>query len=122
MSCLLYFPRKTTDWEGLIEELFRACAKRKEEKQMGFLSLNDVIKSDDRQDKVTTSYFKEVKTRKLRIWKGDVRSLTDTVSDDGHLLTDDESRKMNFQKLPETEHLYAYYKFKEFRERIFKLF
>ena len=102
MSCLLYFPRKTTDWEGLFEELFRAYAKRKEEKQMGFLSLNDVIRSDDRQDKVTTSYLKKVKTRELRIWKGDMRSLVGRVSDDGHLLIGDEPRKKNFQELQET--------------------
>ena len=61
MSCLLYFPRKTTNWEGLFEELFRAYAKRKEENQIGFLSVNNVIRSDGRQDKVIVSYFKEVK-------------------------------------------------------------
>ena len=101
MSCLLYFPRRTTDWEGLIEELFRACAKRKEEKQMGFLSLDDVISSNDRQDKVIASYFKEVKIRELRIWKGNMRSLVGRVSDDGHLLIGDEPRKKNFQELRE---------------------
>ena len=58
MSCLLYFPRKTTDWEGLFEELFRAHAKRKEENQMGFLSVDDVISSDNGKDKVIASYFK----------------------------------------------------------------
>ena len=67
MSCLLYFPRKTNDWEGLFEELFRACAKRMEENQVGFLSVNDVISNEDRQDKVIASYFKEVKTRELQI-------------------------------------------------------
>ena len=67
MSCLLYFPRKTSDWEGLFDELFRAYSKRKEENQMGFLSVDDVIRSNDRQDKVIASYFKEVKTRELRI-------------------------------------------------------
>ena len=102
MSCLLYFPRKTTDWEGLFEELFRACAKRKEENQMGFLSVDDVISTDDKQDKVTTSYFKEVKTRELRIWKGDMKSLVGRVSDDGHLLIGDEPRETNFQELRET--------------------
>ena len=102
MSCPLYFPRKTADWEGLFEELFRAYAKRKEENQMGFLSVDDVISSDDRQDKVTTSYFKEVKIRELRIWKGDMRSLIGSISDDGHLLIGDEPRKKNFQELQET--------------------
>ena len=102
MSYLLYFSRKTADWEGLFEELFRAYAKRKEENQMGFLSVDDVIKSDDRQGKVTTSYFKEVKTRELRIWKGDIRSLIGSISDDGHLLIGDEPRKKNFQELRET--------------------
>merc|ERR1712176_959876 len=102
MSCLLYFPRKTTDWEGLFEELFRAHAKRKEENQMGFLSVDGVIRTDDKQDKVTTSYFKEVKTRELRIWKGDMRSMVGRVSDDGHLLIGDEPRKTIFQELRET--------------------
>ena len=102
MSCLLYFPRKTTDWEGLFEELFRAHAKRKEEEQRDFLSLDDVINTDDRQDKVIASYFNEVKTRELRIWKGDMRSLIGRVSDDGHLLIGDEPRKKNFQELRET--------------------
>ena len=98
MSCLLYFPTRTTDWEGLFEELFRAHAKRKEEEQRGFLSLDDVIRSDDRKDKVTTSYLKEVKTRReLRIWKGDMRSLIGRVSDDGHLLIDDDQERKKFK-------------------------
>ena len=47
------------------------------------------------------SYFKEVKTRELRIWKGDMKSLVGRVSDDGHLLIGDEPRKKNFQELRE---------------------
>ena len=69
---------------------------------MGFLSLDDVISNDDRQDKVIASYFNEVKTRELRIWKGDMRSLIGMVSDDGHLLIGDEPRKKIFQELRET--------------------
>ena len=79
MSCLLYFPTKTTDWERLFEEWFRAYAKRKEEKQIGFLSLDDVIRSADTSEKVITSYYRKVKIRELWIWKVDMRSLKGTV-------------------------------------------
>ena len=68
----LIFPRKTVDGEGLLfERLFRGCVKqnrqvkvyKNEEEQMGFLSLEDVIKSEDIQEKVIASYFKEVKIK-----------------------------------------------------------
>ena len=109
MSCLLYFPRKSSDWEGLFEELFRAYVKRKGQDKFhkveirkGFHREYDVIDREEVQDKVIESYSKEVKSRELWIWKGDMRSLTGTVSDDGHLLMGDESRKKNFQELQET--------------------
>ena len=92
----------------LFERLFRGCVKREgqvtvhkiEEKQIGFPSIDDIIKSEDEQEKVIKSYFKKVKIKELRIWKGDVISLAGSmVSDDGHLLIgDDESRKKNFQE------------------------
>ena len=123
MSCLLYFPRKSSDWEGLFEELFRARVKRKGQDKFhkveirkGFHREYDVIYEDEVQDKVIKSYSKEVKVRELRIWKGDTRRLTGTVSDGGHLLIGDESRKRNFQELRETEHLndlVLYYKVRE---------
>ena len=47
----------------------------------------------------------EVKSRELRIWKGNMRSLTGTVSDDGHLMTGDEPRRSNFKELQEFKHL-----------------
>ena len=65
MSCLLYFPRRTTDWEGLFEELFRDCVKRNKENQKGHLSLDDFIRDDNGSDKVILSYFKEVKIKEL---------------------------------------------------------
>ena len=102
MSCLLYFPRRTTDRKGLFEELFRDCVNRNKENQMGYLSLDDFIRDDNRSDKVISSYFKEVKIKELRIWKGDMRSCQGTVSDDGHLLNGEEPRKKNFQELRET--------------------
>ena len=102
MSCLLYFPRRTANWEGLFEELFRDCVKRNKENQKGYLSLDDFIRDDNGSDKVISSYFKEVKIKELRIWKGDMRSCQGTVSDDGHLLIGDEPRKKNFHELRET--------------------
>ena len=102
MSCLLYFPRRTINSEGLLEELFRDCVKRKEEKEMIFLSLGDFIRDDNGSDKVISSYFKEVKIKELRIWKGDMRSCQGTVSDDRNLLSGEEPRKKNFQELRET--------------------
>ena len=68
----------------------------------GLLSLNDFIRHDNGSDKVIASYFKEVKIKELRIWKGDMRSCQGTVSDDGHLLSGEEPRKKNFQELQET--------------------
>ena len=79
MSCLLYFPRKTTDWEGIFEELFRACAKRKEEIAEGIWSLDDFIRDDNGSVKVISSYFKEVKIKELQIWKSDMRSCQGTI-------------------------------------------
>ena len=109
MSCLLYFPRKSSDWEGLFEELFRARVKRKGQDKFhkveirkGFHREYDVIDRENVQDKVIESYSKEVKSRELRIWKGDMRILTGTVSDGGHLQIGDEPRKKNFQELRET--------------------
>ena len=112
MSCLLYFPRKSSDREGFFEELFRARVKRKGQDKFhkveirkGFHREYDVIEREEVQDKVIESYSKEVKSRELRIWKGNMRSLTGTVSDDGHLLIGDEPRKKNFQELRETSTL-----------------
>ena len=109
MSCLLYFPRKSSDREGLFEKLFRACVKRKGQDKFhkieirkGFHREYDVIEREEVQDKVIESYSKEVKSRELRIWKGDMRSLTGTVSDDRHLLIGDEPRKKKIQELRET--------------------
>ena len=102
MSCILYFPTRTTNWEGLFEELFRDCVKRNKENQMGYLSIDDFIRDDNGSDKVISSYYKEVKIKELRIWKGDMRSCQGTMSDDGHLLNGDEPRKKNFQELRET--------------------
>ena len=65
MSCLLYFPRRTTDLEGLLGELFRDCVKRNKENQKGHLSLDDFIRDDNGSDKVILSYFKEVKIKEL---------------------------------------------------------
>ena len=88
--------------------MFQDCVKRKgqvevykKENQKRFLSFDDFVRSDDRSDKVISSYFKEVKIRELQIWKGGKRRGTGTMSDDGHLLIDDESRKKNFQELRE---------------------
>ena len=102
MSCLLYFPRRTTDWEGLFEEFVRYGQEAKKENQKGYLSLDDFIRDDNGSDKVISSYFKEVKIKELRIWKGDMRSCQGTMSDDGHLLIGEEPRKKNFQELRET--------------------
>ena len=68
MSCLLYFPRRTANWEGLLGELFRDYVKRNKEKQKGYLSLDDFIRDDNGSDKVISSYYKEVKIKELRIW------------------------------------------------------
>ena len=109
MSCLLYFSRETTNWEGLSEELFKGCVLKREEQQvnkenqMGFLSFDDFIRNDNRSNKDISSYFKEVKIKELRIWKGDMRRCQATMSDDGHLLLSEESRKKNFQELRETK-------------------
>ena len=46
-----------------------------------------------KEDEVIASYFKEVKIKELRIWKGDMRSLAGTVSDDSYLLTGGKPRK-----------------------------
>ena len=69
---------------------------------MGYLSLDDFSRDDNRSDKVISSYYKEVKIKELRIWKGDMRSCQGTMSDDGHLLSGDEPRKKNVQELRET--------------------
>ena len=91
------------------DKLFRAYVKRKGQDKFhkveirkGFHREYDVIEREEVQDKVIESYSKEVKSRELRIWKGDMRILTGTVSDDGHLLIGDEPRKKNFQELGET--------------------
>ena len=68
---------------------------------MGFLSFDDFIRNDNGSNKDISSYFKEVKIKELRIWKGDMRRCQATMSDDGHLLMGDESRKKNFQELQE---------------------
>ena len=67
------------------DKLFRAYVKRKGQEQFhkveirkGPLREYDVIYREQVQQRVIASYFKEVKIRELRIWKGDVRSLTDT--------------------------------------------
>ena len=90
------------------DNMFQDCVKRKgqvevykKENQKRFLSFDDFIRNDDGSDKVISSYFKEVKIRELQIWKGDKKRVAGTMSDDGHLLTDDESRKKNFQELRE---------------------
>ena len=61
-------------------KMFRDCVKRKgqvkvykKENQKGFLSLDDFIRNDNGLNKVILSYFKEVKIRELRIWKGDAK-------------------------------------------------
>ena len=121
MSCLLYFPRRTANWEGLLsEELFRVCVKQNKEKQKGYLSLDDFIRDDNGSDKVISSYFKEVKIKELRIWKGDKGRLTGTVSDDGHLLIGDEPKKGFFENYKKQAPR-SKYKFKEFQERRSKL-
>ena len=101
----MYFPRKSSVWEGLFEELFRAHVKRKGQDKFhkveirkGFHREYDVIDRENVQDKVIESYSKEVKSREFRIWNGDIRSLTGKVSDDGHLLIGEEPRKKNFAK------------------------
>ena len=75
------------------DKLFRACVKRKGQEQFhkveiqkGPLREYDVIYREQVQQRVIASYFKQVKIRDLRIWKGDVRSLAGTILDDGHLL------------------------------------
>ena len=124
MSCLLNFPRKTADWEGLLFEiLFQGCVKwkgqgkvYKKENWKGFLSFDDFIRNDNRLSQGISSYFKEVKIKELQIWKGDVRSLAGSmVLDDKHLLSGDEPRKSH-QELQVTEHVYDCYEFKEFKE------
>ena len=45
---------------------------------MGYLSLDDFSRDDNRSDKVISSYYKEVKIKELRIWKGDMRSCQGT--------------------------------------------
>ena len=83
---------------------------------MGYLSLDDFIRDDNGSDKVISSYFKEVKIKELRIWKGDMRSCQGTVSDDGHLLIGEEPRKKNFQELQETEYLMQSTSLKSFKK------
>ena len=71
MSCLLYFQRKTADWEGLLfAELCQGSVKREEqqvkkENQMGCLSLDDFIRNGNESNEVISSYFKEVKIKEL---------------------------------------------------------
>ena len=101
MSCLLYFPRKTTDWEGLFEELFWDYVNRNKENQKEFLCLDDFIRDDNGFDKVIASYFKEVKIKEFWILKADTKRLTSMVSDDTHLLIGEESRRRNFWELQE---------------------
>ena len=74
MSCLLYFLRKSSNWEGFFEEWFRARVKRKGQDKFhkveirkGFHREYDVIEREEVQDKVIESYSKEVKSRELRI-------------------------------------------------------
>ena len=104
------FSKEEYDWEGLFDELFRACVKRKGQDKFhkveirkGFHREYDVIEREEVQDKVIESYSKEVKSRELLFWKDDMRSPTGTLLDDGHLLIGDEPRKKNFQELRETK-------------------
>ena len=58
MTSLLFFPRKTTNCEGLFQEFFQDCVKCKKENRKGFLSLDDVIIGDNRSDNnVIAGYF-----------------------------------------------------------------
>ena len=70
------------------DKLFRACVKRKGQEQFhkveirkGPLREYDVIYREQVQQRVIASYFKQVKIRELRIWKGDVRSLAGTIGE-----------------------------------------
>ena len=70
------------------DKLFRACVKRKGQEQFhkveiqkGPLREYDVIYREQVQQRVIASYFKQVKIRELRIWKGDVRSLAGMIGE-----------------------------------------
>ena len=53
----------------------------KVEIQKGPLREYDVISREQVQQRVIASYFKQVKIRELRIWKGDVRSLAGMIGE-----------------------------------------
>ena len=56
------------------DKLFRAYVKRKGQEQFHKVDIRKGFHRDERQDKVATSYFKEVKVKELRSWKGDMTS------------------------------------------------
>ena len=59
----MYFPRKSSDWEGLFEELFRAHVKRK-----GQDKFNKMLRSGrDFIESMMSSRKKKYKTRLSRV-------------------------------------------------------